>query len=294
MIRPLSMTSYGCGDSASGPKSWTAEIRSVNHRFLDVKVKIPRKYSGLEERIKKEIATQFSRGHVDVTITPGSESVDSMRLVVNMPLARDYHQCLESISRELGLADRPSLAMIKDFREVITANEVEEDLDAIWPSIREALANALNNGLVMREQEGAALKKDLADRLQNFAATVAEIEKTVPDLVRMKEEKLKERLDKLLAGLDIDPMRLVQEVAILTDKSDITEELVRLKSHIDQFAHFLDSDEPIGRRLDFLLQEFLREINTFASKINNASMAHQSVDLKNEVEKLREQIQNLE
>ena len=288
------MTSYGRGDSTSGPKSWIAEIRSVNHRYLDVKVKIPRKYTALEERVKKEIAAQYSRGHVDVIITPGPESVETMRLNVNIPLARDYHHCLESISKELGLADQPTLAMIKDFREVVTAQEEEEDLDNIWPSLREAVVNALKNGLVMREKEGEALKKDLSERLNNFTATIAQIEETVPDLVKMKEDKLKERLGKLLDGVDLDPIRLTQEVAIMTDKSDVTEELVRLKSHIDQFAHFLEADEPIGRRLDFLLQEFLREINTFASKINNAPMAHQSVDLKNEVEKLREQIQNLE
>lgn len=294
MKRPLSMTAYGRGDSLAGPKSWIVELRSVNHKFLDISIRMPRKYLGLEERIKKELGRHYSRGHVDVSLTPGTENGDAISLAANLPLARNYYQCLEAIRQELGLNDRPTLAMIRDFKDIITAQEEEEDLEAVWPLVEEALRQAIANALVMREQEGEALKRELLGRLNAFAQTVSAIARDVPAIVQRRTEKLKERLAILLQGVDLDPMRLAQEMAIMADKTDITEEVVRLHSHISQFAGFLETDEPVGRRLDFLLQEFLREINTLAAKISDASVAHLSVELKTEVEKLREQIQNLE
>ncbi|MGV1098466.1 YicC/YloC family endoribonuclease [Thiovibrio sp. JS02] len=294
MKRPLSMTAYGRGDSTRGTRSWTVEIRSVNHKFFDPAIKLPRKYLGLEDRIKKEIFAHYSRGHVDVFVTPGAEAGDQIRLQVNLPLARNYQQCLETIRRELNLADAPTLAMIKDFREIITAHEEEEDLDAVWPGMEEALRQALANALVMREQEGEALRSELNGRLAIFAETVENISRDIPVIVQRRGEKLKERLANLLQGVDLDPLRLAQEVAVMADKSDVTEEVVRLRSHISQFAGFLAADEPVGRRLDFLLQEFLREINTLAAKISDATTAHLTVELKTEVEKLREQVQNIE
>ncbi len=294
MKRPLSMTAYGRGDSEQGGKSWSVEIRSVNHKFFDPAIKLPRKYLGLEDRIKKEISGHYSRGHVDVFVTPGADTGDTIRLQVNLPLARNYQQCLENIRQELNLPDAPTLAMLKDFRELITAHEEEEDLDTVWPGMEEALRLALANALVMREQEGEALKKELSSRLTAFAETVERISQDIPAMVERRSEKLQERLANLLQGVNLDPLRLAQEVALMADKSDVTEEVVRLRSHISQFAGFLAADEPVGRRLDFLLQEFLREINTLASKISDAPTAHLTVELKTEVEKLREQVQNLE
>lgn len=295
MKRPLSMTAYGRGDSLAPTGSWTVELRSVNHKFLDVGIRIPRKYLALEERIKKEVGRQYSRGHVDVVVTPpAAEAGETLRLQANLPLARDYHHCLETIRRELRLNDPPTLAMIATFKDVIIAREEEEDLEGTWLLVREALRRAMADALVMREQEGESLKGELSGRLDAFAETVAAIARDVPDIVQRRTEKLRERLAVLLQGVDLDPLRLAQEVAIMADKADVTEEVVRLQSHIGQFAGFLQADEPVGRRLDFLLQEFLREINTLASKISDASVAHLSVELKTEVEKLREQIQNLE
>ncbi len=293
MKRPLSMTGYGRGEAA-GAKSWTVEVRSVNHKFLDLSIKIPRKYLGLEDRIKKEIGNYYSRGHVDVYVNPGAETGDTIRLAANLPLARNYYQCLEAIREELSLPDTPTLAMIQSYKEIIVAHEEEEDLEAVWPQVAEALGQALTMAQGMREQEGAALKAELSQRLQEFAKTVETIAQDVPAIVQRRTEKLKERLAILLQGVDIDPLRLAQEVAMMADKSDVTEEVVRLRSHISQFNGFLAADEPVGRRLDFLLQEFLREINTLASKISDAPTAHLTVELKTEVEKLREQIQNIE
>jgi uncharacterized protein (TIGR00255 family) len=270
------------------------DIRSVNHKSLDLSIKIPRKYLGLEERIKKEIGTRYSRGHVDVYVNPGAEAGDGIRLAANLPLARDYYRCLEAIRQDLSLADSPTLAMLQNYNEIIVAHEEEEDLEAVWPQVSTALAQALTMAQGMREQEGEALKRELDQRLQGFAQTVESIARDIPLIVQRRSEKLKERLAILLQGVDLDPLRLAQEVAIMADKADVTEEVVRLRSHISQFSGFLEADEPVGRRLDFLLQEFLREINTLASKISDAPTAHLTVELKTEVEKLREQIQNIE
>jgi len=292
MKRPLSMTGYGRGEVA-GARSWTVEVRSVNHKFLDLSIKIPRKYLGLEERIKKEISAYYNRGHVDVYVNPGAEAGDNIRLAPNLPLARNYYQCLEAIREDLSL-EAPTLAMIQNYKEIIVAHEEEEDLEAVWPRVSEALIQALTMAQGMREQEGEALKNELNQRLQEFAKTVETIAQDVPAIVQRRTEKLKERLAVLLQGVDLDPLRLAQEVAMMADKADVTEEVVRLRSHISQFSGFLAADEPVGRRLDFLLQEFLREINTLASKISDAPTAHLTVELKTEVEKLREQIQNIE
>lgn len=294
MKYPLSMTAFGRGEATSGRRTWTAEVRSVNHRYCDIKVKIPHKYAGLEEKIKKEILSGYTRGHVDVFIGFTGDITETTKLQANLPLAREYLHCLKTLQKDLNLDQSPSLEMIKDYKDVITLLEQEEDLDEIWLPIREALAAALGNCRQMRQNEGESLKNDLLQRLQNFSTSVNKIETNIPELSRKKEGKLKERLDNLLNGVDIDPVRLAQEVAIMADKSDVTEELVRLQSHIKQFTDFLELAEPIGRRLDFLLQEFLREINTLASKIGDSSVAHQAVELKSEVEKLREQVQNLE
>ncbi len=294
MKRPLSMTAFGRGASTAGERTWIAEIRSVNHRYSDIKIKIPRKYLGLEDRIKRKVAGQYARGHVDVFLTMTGDITETMRLKANLTLAREYYQCLDAIKTELSLATTPTLELVASFKDVIAAEDLEEDLETVWQPIKKALDGALGDCLHMRQAEGQALKEDLSGRLEIFSKAVSKISESVPTLVMQRETALKERLDNLLKGVDIDPVRLAQEVAIMADKSDVTEELVRLQSHIQQFSHFLDLDEPVGRRLDFLLQEFLREINTLASKISNIDIAHTAVELKNEVEKMREQIQNIE
>ncbi|MDH4321210.1 MAG: YicC family protein [Desulfobulbaceae bacterium] len=294
MNRPLSMTCFGRGECVAEATAWTVEIRSVNHRYCDISFKLPRKYAVLEERMKKEIMTFFSRGHIDVSLSYVSSGTGSANLQVNMDLARAYHQSLCALSEALALPTPTDVALVAGFRDVVVAAEAEEDIEAIWPAVRTALLQALEGGQAMREREGATLKADLLARLQALEETANVVAGQAPELVRKKEMALKERLDNLLKGVDIDPARLAQEVAVMADKADVTEELVRLRSHCGQFSHFLALDEPVGRRLDFLMQEFLREINTMASKINDAGVAHLAVELKNEVEKMREQVQNLE
>ncbi len=294
MIRPLSMTALGRGEHTEKERTWVVEIRSVNHRFCDIKTRLPREYAALEERIKKEIKNRYNRGHIDVAVTTSGRSTDTARLEVNLPMAQNYLDCMKKIQAELGLAGEIDISQVLGWRDVLVAGEQEEDLEETWLALRIALNLALDSAQQMRENEGTALKADLLAMLDNITTAVEEIAGAVPDLVREREALMQERLTALLDGVDLDPARLAQEVAILADKSDVTEEVVRLRSHIKQFQDFLGSDEPVGRRLDFLLQEFNREINTIASKINNSQVAHRTVELKNEAEKMREQVQNLE
>ncbi len=292
MKRPLSMTAFGRGE-ANGDRSFVVELRSVNHRHLDVKIKMPRDYAALEERVKKELGATFSRGHIEATITQG-QAVSARRAKVNLELAAQYLRCLTELQTTFELEGKPSLALLAALPDVLGDEESSADLEAVWQGLLPALRQAIAASLTMRAEEGQALKHDLLTRLAAFETTVTAIAGRIPDLVARREATLRERLGVLLQGVELDPLRLAQEVAVMADRYDVTEELVRLNSHIQQFRRLMEIDEPSGRRLDFLLQEFLREINTLASKINDTAVTHQTVELKNEVEKIREQVQNLE
>ncbi len=293
-MRPRSMTGFGRGEANEDGRTWTAEVRTVNHRFLDQRIVLPRSFAALEERVRKLVAEHLDRGRVEVTIGLNGEAAGGPLLAVNSELAAQYHRCLEQLCDELELSGRIRLADMLTLRDVITLQEQAPDLDAEWPLVRAAVTGALDGCDRMREQEGERLKEELLGRLDTFAAIVDTIEEKIPVVLAQRQQELRNRVEKLLDGMDIDPMRLAQEAAIMADKSDVTEEVVRLRSHISQFRAFLDSDEPVGRRLDFLLQEFLREVNTLASKISNGDIAHLGVEMKNEIEKLREQVQNIE
>jgi uncharacterized protein (TIGR00255 family) len=288
------MTGFGRGESSADERSWIVEIRTVNHRFLDQKVVMPRAFAGLEERIKKIVASRQDRGRVDVTVSLKGKSSSTPLLTVDMELARQYHDCMQQLADEFGLSSRIQLSELLGQRDIIALQEQSPDIDVEWPLVRQAVIMALDECAAMREQEGQSLKEDLLSRLESFASIVQEIETSIPEVLAQRQKELVKRIGKLLAGMDIDPMRLAQETAVMADKADVTEEVVRLASHIAQFRAFLNSNEPVGRRLDFLLQEFLREVNTLASKISNAAIAHLGVEMKNEIEKLREQVQNIE
>ncbi len=288
------MTGFGRGEATEADQTWTVEIRTVNHRFLDQRVVLPRAFAALEERVRKTIAASQDRGRVEISLALSGSSSSGPRLTVDTDLARQYHECLQQLAEEFGLGPRIQFSDMLNHRDIISLQEQNPDLDQEWPLVEQAVLAALLECGRMREQEGKALKQDLLGRLDNFAAVVKEIESNIPQVLQQRQEELKKRVLKLLDGMDIDPMRLAQETAIMADKADVTEEVVRLASHISQFRNFLDSGEPVGRRLDFLLQEFLREVNTLASKISNAAIAHLGVEMKNEIEKLREQVQNIE
>lgn len=293
-MRPRSMTGFGRGESIAEGQSWTVEIKTVNHRFLDQRITLPRTYSGLEDRIKKAISERLDRGRVEVNIGLQGERGTGITLRVNKKLARQYYHCLQQMNEDLELDAPIGLADMLTLRDVISQQEEGVDLDAEWIALAGAVTVALDECDRMREREGQTLKEDLSKRLQRFADLVRTIEEKIPLVVELRQQELKERLVKFLGEVDMDPGRLAQEAAYMADKADVTEEVVRLHSHIKQFSRFLESEEPVGRRLDFLLQEFLREVNTLASKISSGSIAHLGVEMKNEIEKLREQVQNIE
>lgn len=293
-MRLRSMTGFGRGETSGDGRTWTAEVRTVNHRFLDQRVVIPRLFAGLEEAAKKRVAKAIDRGRVDITFTVQGKLATSPQLVIDDAVASQYHNCLQQLIDRYQLAGAVSLSDMLTTRDIISQEEQSPDMDAEWALIVSALDQAVIECDRMREQEGATLKHDLLQRLSAFEQIVHRIAANAPQILAQRHADLKEKLEKLLDGIQLDENRLAQEAAVLADKSDVTEEIVRLESHIDQFRAFLEGDEPVGRRLDFLLQEFLREVNTLASKISNAAIAHLGVEMKNEIEKIREQVQNLE
>jgi len=293
-MRPRSMTGFGRGEASEGGRTWVAEVRTVNHRFLDQRVILPRLFTSLEEPVKKKVAAALDRGRVDITFSLQGASTVEPQLVVNESVARQYHRCLRQLINEFGLNADITLKDMLTLRDVVSLEEQRPDVDEEWRLISAALDAALKDCDVMREKEGQALQHDLLGRLTKFEAIVRQIEGGIPELQQQRQTELRLRVTKLLEGLALDPIRLAQETAIMADKSDVTEEITRLGSHMAQFRAFLASSDPVGRRLDFLLQEFLREVNTLSSKISNAGIAHLGVEMKNEIEKLREQVQNIE
>jgi len=290
-----SMTGFGRGESSNGVRVWSAEVRCVNNRFLDLKIKVPRGYSALEESIRGKVAAVCQRGRVEVALAVNGDFAALQEVKVNLTLASAYGQALRRLGAELNLDPSPVTAtLLASYPEVLSREQRDDDLQAINSYVDQAIDQALLACDAMRLQEGENLAKDLLARLQGFARTIDSISDTIPQLLETRRAALSERLEKLLGGMQLEPQRLAQEVAILADKTDVTEEVVRLRCHIQQFTLFLGEEGGVGRKLDYLLQEFLREVNTLASKINDAAIAHLTVDLKSELEKMREQVQNIE
>lgn len=289
-----SMTGFGRGEATAEKRRWDVEVRCVNHRYLDFKGKLPRGYNALEDKIRKKVESFHQRGRVDLSLSVSGDFSDLITVKANPELALSYKHALMGLKESLGVEGDMDLRFLTSFPDVLTTEQVNEDVDSLWPVIEQAVTGALQSCEEMRQQEGAALVKDLLARLDFFTDTVNEVEGSIPELLKAREENLAARLEKLLGNVQLDPMRLAQEVAVMADKTDVTEEIVRLKSHIEQFKNFLAEDGAVGRKLDFLIQEFLREVNTLASKINDAGIAHLTVNLKGELEKMREQIQNIE
>ncbi|MGB3209563.1 MAG: YicC/YloC family endoribonuclease [Desulforhopalus sp.] len=289
-----SMTGFGRGEFERGGRVWAAEIRCVNNRYLDLKMKLPRGCASLEEKIRKKVAETHLRGRVDLFLSVSGDFTDLQEVKINIPLAESYRNALQSLSDEFALESNITAQTLVSYPDVLIREQQDEDLAIVWEMVEKAIDAALESCDTMRSQEGKALAADLVARLAFFDKTIASIEESIPELLEQRQKHLQERLEKLLTNVQLDPSRLAQEVAIMADKTDVTEEIVRLRCHIGQFTLFLSEGVGIGRKLDFLIQEFLREVNTLASKINDATVAHLTVDLKSELEKMREQVQNIE
>ena len=288
------MTGFGRGEAAGRGRTFTVEVQSVNHRFLEVRCRLPKRLTGLEPRIQQAIQQRFARGHFEVLLLDKDLGGGSRTLRVDLPLAQHYVEALRTLQQALGLPGEVTLEMLTAQRDLIGVEESGESLDEAWEALSPALAGALDALADMRGREGEALVGILTRHLDEAEGILAGILRRAPDLLRAQRDRLRDRVAELLDGRLPDPARLEQEVALLAERGDVAEECDRLQSHLAQFRRTLTQPGPQGRRLDFLLQEMHRETNTLGSKAADATLAHEVVALKTAIERLREQVQNLE
>ena len=289
-----SMTGYGGAKGASGKLEISIEIKSVNNRYLDCSIKQPRVFSAFEESLKSAVQKNISRGKVDVYVTVDSSKADDVAIKVNRPLAEAYLAALRTLSDEYGLKSSVSAMDITRFPDVLAAEKREADPEQLCADICAILEQALRDFNEMRVREGEKLRCDITERLGEIERLTALVEELSPKSVAEYRKKLETRMQEVLQNTEIDDQRILMEAAIFSDRVAINEETVRLRSHIGQLREMLMSREPVGRKLDFLVQEFNREANTIGSKGNDAEMSRIIVDMKAEIEKIREQAQNIE
>lgn len=290
-----SMTGFGRAENTDNIYSFNVEIKTVNNRYNDIVVKMPKYFSYLEEDIKRTIKDKISRGRVEVYI--GLEYIDQLGIdvKVDIPLAKSYKEGLEELINELDIVEDVKLSHIISVSDVIKTERKELDEDLVWNCLKVALDNALDNVVSMRKSEGLVLKKDMEKQLIEIQKLTDKIRTRSPLVVIEYKAKLEERIKELLgAESNLDEERLESEIVFFANKSDINEEIIRLESHIHQFSQSLTENKSVGRKLDFLTQEMNREINTIGSKANDLDISNSVVDLKSELEKIREQAQNVE
>lgn len=293
MIR--SMTGFGRGEYADEKRSMVCEIRTVNHRYSDVMVKMPRRYGFAEDMIKKAVKESIKRGKCEVSLLVESIAEDDLTINVSRVTAEQYFRCLKELKKEFPVTGEISVDLLASFPDVIKAMPSVEDEEEIKISISKALAEAIDNLTIMRVSEGEKLAADIWIRADAIREKLAAIEKRCPDLEKIYMEKLRGRIKELLDGqIAVDEDRILLEAAIFADKSGIDEEIVRLKSHLSQLDSILEQGEPSGKKLDFLVQEMNREANTIGSKANDLEITEYMLEIKSEVEKIREQVQNIE
>ncbi|MBQ7882788.1 MAG: YicC family protein [Phascolarctobacterium sp.] len=295
------MTGFGRGQYEDENFSVTVEMKTVNHRYNEVAIRLPRFLNPLEDKIRKSILKTVNRGRIDVFINADYTSSENCTLKVDKNLAAAYHKALQEVGSAIGLEElninsAQEIMYLSRCQDVINVKEGFFDVETVWPKVEQAVKEALQNLVAMRETEGGNIYGDFIYRADLIVEKLTQIEARSPKVVDEYQAKLTDRLNNLLAehNITVEPERLLQEVAIFADRASITEEIVRLKSHIKQFKIIIDSDQPVGRKLDFLIQEFNREANTIASKANDYTLAQIVVEIKAEIEKIREQIQNIE
>jgi len=291
-----SMTGYGWGESSHDGLKVTVELSSVNRKQSEISISLPRDLEVLEAQIRDEVNRKLARGRVTVRVSlHTAEGHEGARVQINKPLAQAYARELRAVAKELRLAGDLSVELLIRAPGVLDSNSKISDAEALWPSVLKALSQALSDMLKMRGREGGHLKKDLSDRISVMRKAVTRIRKEAPVVQKRYREQLIERIKTAgLQELQIDEERISKEVVFFADRSDISEELTRLQSHFQQFDDCLKSGEPVGRTLDFLAQEMNREINTIGSKANDSLISREVVQLKTELEKFREQAQNVE
>lgn len=288
-----SMTGYGRGNISKNDREYQIEIKSVNHRYLDISVKMPRQLSYLEDAIKKEISSRVKRGKVDIFITFNNNSLEGRTIKINTELAHAYITELKKLSEKEDILSDIQVTEISKYPDVLNIQN-EQDDDKIKEEVIEVLNDAIDNFISMRQAEGSKISEDLLKRLDYIQEKVNEISKLSTGLIEEYVVKLETRIKEIFKDQEIDKQRLAQEVVIYADKCSVEEEITRLNSHILQFKNLLNSDEAVGKKLDFIVQEMNRETNTIGSKANNLDITNRVIDLKTEIENIREQIQNIE
>ena len=289
-----SMTGYGAGKAQIGSKTFTVEVKSVNSRYSDFSIKMPRIYTFLEDHIRKAASARINRGKVDIYVNVESAGDDDSVVKVNTALAKEYLDALRALSGELQISSNTTAETFLRIPDVFTVDKAAEDDELITKTVLEALSEALDGFDKMRISEGEKLSADLKEHLAFIKDATSQVEMRSPQIVSEYRARIEERMRDILGSATYDETRLLTEVAIFSDKVNVNEETVRLRSHVDQFASLLEGGGSVGRKIDFLIQEMNREINTIGSKSNDLDIARIVIDVKAEIEKLREQIQNVE
>jgi uncharacterized protein (TIGR00255 family) len=289
-----SMTGYGRGDADHAGTKFSVELNSVNRKQSDIVINLPRDLAALEPRIRQAINEKISRGRMNVLVGLHQGANGTAALALDTALARSYHDAMLTLQKELSAPGEITIGTILQAPGVMRSPEQSLDADEAWPTVQRALATALGELIKMREREGKHLAKDLIHRLKILRQEIKEIRVLYPEVVKKYRSALRERIEKAGLDLPLEDERLLKEVTIFADRSDISEELTRLESHLAQFAHHLRKNEPVGRALEFITQEIFRELNTLGAKSNDAGISRHVVACKSELEKIREQIQNLE
>lgn len=292
MVR--SMTGYGHAQRTVHGRDITVEIKSVNHKYFDFSARTTRGYSFLEDKIRNLVKEQLARGKIDVYVTVLEVDETAAEVILNESLAAGYVKALRELSEKCGLADDISVATVARYADIFTVKRAEKNEDEIWEDIRPILDEAVARFIAMREAEGAKLREDVLGRMDTILTLVGRIEALSPQTLADYTVRLRARIEELKGDTAIDEQRLLTEIAIFADRIAVDEETVRLRSHFDQMRAMLDSGDAVGRKLDFMVQEMNREANTIGSKAQNSEIAHMVVDIKAEIEKIREQIQNIE
>ena len=290
-----SMTGFAAAEITAGEITVSTDIRAYNSKHLDVFLRLPSGFTQLEEKVKALIAERNARGRMEIKVQIKDQSEEAAAFEIDRTRVKAVKSVLSELKDELGIQNEISLELLMSIGGIIKPVETGTEIEAVWPVIKECLTLALDDLDTMRKKEGDFIAGDLRQRLDYIEVCVSEIEKNSEGLLEQYQQRLSERISALIREtVEVDPGRLAQEAAFLADRSDISEEIVRAKSHVEHFRHIMDSEEPGGRKLNFLLQELHREFNTIGSKIGQADTSHKVVDVKSELEKIREQIQNVE
>jgi uncharacterized protein (TIGR00255 family) len=289
-----SMTGYGRGEGMVGTRHIVFEVKSVNHKFFEVNSRVPRGYMFLEDRLKNYLHERVARGKLDVFLQIENLGESAVEVGVNHSLAAGYYKALSELQKSYKLPDGPSLALLSRYQDIFTISKAPEDEEALWQDVLEIIVPTVESFLHMRETEGARLKADIMSRAGRILSLVDQVEQLSPGTVADYRERLQNKIQELLGDSRFDEQRVLMEVAVFADKVAVDEETVRLRSHFAQMEKLAESEGPVGRKIDFLVQEMNREANTIGSKSQNTEIAYLVVEIKSEIEKIREQIQNIE